>query len=296
MTNKIEDFYHIMLKREDLRIRKEAGASWPWSNDKILNEYKFTNVKREHDRTTKWMRKNWTRPNDHKPGVTLFNCALFRYFGTIEFAQAIGWQTKFGVLERERIKRIATKRLANKERVFTGAYVITNQGMKSPKQEVVVEYFLNPLWHKRNDLAFLARMSRSWKKVAEKRRTLPGFGGTGFMTKEVLQDAIHTSVFGNGCIDRDAYCPVGPGARRGLNRIYGRDLKSSASEGLAEMIKIFQKRSLFWPKEFVELELHDIQFQLCEYDKYQRVLLGEGRPRSKYRHVDQQRKVHKLIK
>jgi hypothetical protein len=30
------------------------------------------------------------------------------------------------------------------------------------------------------------------------------------------------------------------------------------------------------------LELHDIQFQLCEFDKYERVRLGEGRPKSKY--------------
>ena len=202
-----------MIKREELRLRKESGASWPWSDDEILNTYKFTNVKREHDRTTKWMRRNWTTIHDFKPGTTLFNCALFRYFGTIEFAEVIGWQIRFGVLERERIKNIATKRLANKERVFTGAYVITNQGLSRPKQEVVVENFLYPLWNQRNDLALLARKTRSWQKVAKEMMKLPGFGGTGFMTKEVLQDAIHTSVFYPGCIDRNTYCPVGPGAR-----------------------------------------------------------------------------------
>jgi len=280
-----KEFYEFMIKRENLRLTKETGAPWPWSDDEILNTYKFTNVKREHDKTTKWMRKHWTTLNDDVPGITLFNCALFRYFGTIEFAEAIGWQKEFGILERERIKGIATKRLANKERVFTGAYVITNQGLSRPKQEVVVENFLYPLWNKRTELANIARTTRSWQSVAKQMMKLPGFGGTGFMTKEVLQDAIHTSVFYPGCIDRNRYCPVGPGARRGLNRLANRDLRYRASKGLEEMISIFKDREKFWPKDFVELELHDIQFQLCEYDKYQRVLLGQGRPRSKYKYV-----------
>ena len=268
-----------------MRLTKEAGIPWPWSNDKTLNTYKFTNVKREHDRTTKWMRKHWTSVNDKPttPGTTLFNCALFRYFGTTEFAEVIGWQTKFGILERERIKSIAATRLANKERVFTGAYVITNQGLALPKQEVVVDYFLRPLWDKRRKLSLAAQRTRSWRKVAQELMKLPGFGGSGFMAKEVLQDAIHTSVFSSGCVDLNTYCPVGPGARRGLNRLYNRDLKYRAPFGLKEMISIFNDRDKYWPKHFVKLELHDIQFQLCEYDKYQRVLLGQGRPRSKYR-------------
>ena len=281
-----KDFYKFMISREELRLVKETGAPWPWSDDEILNTYKFTNVKREHDRTTKWMRKHWTTLHDTIPGTTLFNCALFRYFGTTEFAQAIGWQTRFGVVERERVKNIAAKRLANKERVFTGAYVITNQGISRPKQEVVVENFLYPLWNKRTDLAEIAQRTRSWQKVAKELMKLPGFGGSGFMAKEVLQDAIHTSVFYPGCVDLNSYCPVGPGARRGLNRLASRDLRYKAPKGLAEMISIFNDRDKYWPKDYVELELHDIQFQLCEYDKHQRVLLGQGRPRSKYRHVD----------
>ena len=49
------------------------------------------------------------------------------------------------------------------------------------------------------------------------------------------------------------------------------------------MIKLFDDRVVFWPEEWVELELHDIQFQLCEFDKYERVKHREGRPRSLYK-------------
>jgi hypothetical protein len=38
-----------------------------------------------------------------------------------------------------------------------------------------------------------------------------------------------------------------------------------------------EKESCFWKTlEEVQLQLHDIQFQLCEFDKYQRVLRSEG--------------------
>src|SRR5687767_14084675 len=89
-------FFAFMRAREKLRIAKESGRPWPWSGDPILNTYKFTNVKRENDRTTRWIRANWTGPNEHRPGgEIIFNCALFRYFGTVEFAEAIGWQQEW---------------------------------------------------------------------------------------------------------------------------------------------------------------------------------------------------------
>jgi len=279
-----------MKERESIRFLKEAGSPWPWTQDEILRTYKFTNVKREHDRTTRWMRDNWTKPNANRHSAEiLFNCALFRYFGTTEFAQAIGWQTEFGsAAVRSDIKQIARERLSSKQRVFTGAYVITNQGLSLPKEEVVVDYFLQPFWGASDRLSVMAAETKSWRAVASEMRRLQGFGGSGFMTKEILQDALNSGVFKNGCDDRNTYCPVGPGARRGLNRVFDREIKHQQTEEkfLEEMIMLFSQRADFWPKDYVKLELHDIQFQLCEYDKKERVRLGQGRPRSKYRRTE----------
>jgi len=277
-----ERFFEFMAKREKLRLTKESGAPWPWSDDPILNAYKFTNVKREHDRTTRWMRWNWTRPNENRPhGEIIFNCALFRYFGTSEFAGAVGWQTDWNASS---IIDIAARRIVAKERVFTGAYIIPTLGESKPKHEVVCKGVLTPLWSVKGDLAHLAQESQSWETVGRRMMTLPGFGGTGFMTKEVLQDVMQTPVLRNAK-DRNTWCPAGPGARRGLNRLYDRALAAGIKEAqlLSEMISLFEKAPRYLPDFMPELELHDIQFQLCEFDKYERVRLGEGRPKSKYR-------------
>jgi hypothetical protein len=275
-------FFEFMCKREQLRLRKEAGEPWPWSDDEILNTYKFTNVKREHDRTTRWMREHWTSPNDDRPaGEVIFNCALFRYFGTMEFAEAIGWQESWNPIE---IVRVAKDRAKRGERVFTGAYIIPTLGYRGPKCEAVATLILTPLWQSRDELGNVASRTRSWRITAEKMRCLPGFGGTGFMTKEVLQDVMQTPVL-SGAIDRNTWCPAGPGARRGLGRLSGRNLGSQVAEEqlLGEMKQLFERAPGHLPTWMPQLELHDIQFQLCEFDKYERVRLGEGRPKSRYR-------------
>ena len=271
-----------MAKREALRLKKQSGAPWPWSDDPILNTYKFTNVKREHDRTTRWMRDNWTRPYEHRPaGEIVFNCALFRYFGTIEFAEAIGWRH---VWESEFVIKTARERNSAGLRVFTGAYIIPTLGQRGPKYETVSNLILTPLWAHRHEIAQVALDSQSWETTSQRMRRLPGFGGTGFMTKEILQDTMHTHVLANA-IDRNTWCPAGPGARRGLNRIHGRPIGTRVVEDnlVLEMRALFERADAYLPSYMPELELHDIQFQLCEFDKYERVRLGEGYPKSKYK-------------
>ena len=51
-------------------------------------------------------------------------------------------------------------------------------------------------------------------------RKVTGFGGSGFMAKEVLLDAIKWPSLANMVVDGD-WTPPGPGARRGLNRLHG---------------------------------------------------------------------------
>jgi len=282
---RIETFYNFMKERETIRLRKEDGEPFPWTDDPIFQQYKFTNVKRAHDKTTRWFWENVLEPNHYKPKeYLLFNCALFRYFGTIEFSEAIcGWNEMWPT-DKEHIRKTAEARLAQGKKVFTGAYVITNQGIKAPKQDVVIDEFLTPLWYKLPELVRTAEMTQSWQAVAKKMMELKGFGGTGFMTKEVLQDALHTSVF-ERCVDRNSWCPVGPGAKRGINRVLGNvhDAPLSPGKGLEVMRELFAARKTHWSGNYIELELHDIQFQLCEFDKYERVKHGQGRPRSKYK-------------
>ena len=58
MTNlvEIEDpvqrFIAFIHEREQIRIRRERGDKFPWTTDRILLQYRFTNIHREDDRVS----------------------------------------------------------------------------------------------------------------------------------------------------------------------------------------------------------------------------------------------------
>ena len=278
-----ESLYELFLwylhERETIRIKKAEGSVRPWTQDKILQNYKFTNVLRENDKTTKWMRDNWTNKNLSAPlEIQLLNCGIFRYFGSIEYAAEIGFQNEFNP---EFLKETARRMLSEKKKVFTGAYVITNNGMVGPKQDVVVDKFLTPFWEMCPDIVRVARDTRKWEFATKLLMTVSGFGGSGFMAKETMSDAIHTPVLSD-CTDRYSWSPVGPGALRGLNRLHNRPLNARIKEeqALREMDKLFLRFGgdfkSFMPTVGREFDLHCVQFGLCEIDKYIRLRDGTG--------------------
>ena len=116
----------------------------------------------------------------------------------------------------------------------------------------------------------------SWRAVCTRLRGVNGFGGSGFMAKEVLHDAMGWPSMRRLVRDEGDWTPPGPGARRGLNRLHGRALNlDSPGEArfVAEMRLLLRTLRSLDPEfcKGVGLTLHDVQFQLCEYDKYRRV-------------------------
>jgi hypothetical protein len=296
-----EDFFAFVKEREQIRLRKEADLPFPWTEDPILQAYKFTNVRRHNDRTSRELREQFYTPCFDEvdlPSI-LMNAATYRYFGTHEFATAVGW-TDFNAMDDDHwewVKALAKDRLANKERVFTGAYVITNQGISAPKQEVVVDYFLKALQKATKEIVEIADETQSWRKIADRMRGINGFGGSGFMTKEILLDTTYTHFWNNWSEEQKGdpfsfpkdwweWTPIGPGARRGTARILGDEDARQLKEDKAFDVIMW----LFHQQEAIDMDPiegklcpHDIQFQLCEFDKYERVRLGQGRPRSRYK-------------
>ncbi len=306
MDLRTKAFFDFVNERESIRLRKEADVACleqgeipqgpPWTDDPILQTYKFTNVHRHHDTTSRILREKFYGPNFHDSMANLLlNAAIFRYFGTHEFASALGW-SRIENMDWQYVKNLAKVRLSQRERVFTGAYVITNGGISAPKQEVVVDYYLRPLAKNLHAIVNIAKDTQSWEETARwMMRNLLGFGGTGFMTKEVLLDTTYTG-FWNNVVEHPKdgtfsfpkdwlfWTPIGPGARRGAGRVMGYTDKRMVTEREArEVIAGLINGQAFSYHHPEALAPHDIQFQLCEFDKYERVRLGQGRPRSLYR-------------
>ena len=279
----IERFFYWINERHAIYQKRAKGVQPPWTDDHILQDYKFTNPFRENDRVTVWMRKNWTEPHNNRPhGEIIFNCCLFRMVGTTEFAEAHGWVEEFNP---EYTKSLIEERLKQGLRTFTGAYIITNQGLKAPKGEVVADYFLTPIWKNKEALAQVATQTSSLEQVHEALGAYRGWRGGGFMSYEVVTDLNYTPVLASAN-DRYHWANAGPGAKRGLNRIHDRPLKKSLGQYQCnrEMNDLLEVSGRYLGSHIDQLavDMRCIEHSLCEWDKYERVRLGQGKPRSKY--------------
>lgn len=276
-----------MVERHRIYMRRFiTGTPAPWTTDPILAEYKFTNVYRELDHVTWWMRTFFTKPNDDptRPDLTLFNCAMFRVFGTIEAAQLLGWQ-RSGFNWRTTAAK-AEKYRQTQGKLFTSAYIITNvaRGVDSThaKTRVVCEGFLKPLWEHKRELAAKMVASRSLEKSWELLGEFPGFGGQGFIAYEVITDLRWTSVLKKAA-DIHSWANAGPGARKMLNVLFDREITyhPKKSQTLSEMQMLYGVlRDTLVGEYLPSLEMRDVEHSLCETFKYWRTLKEFGRPKS----------------
>ncbi len=273
-----QPFWNFMIERESIRLRRTRGlAREEWTKDPIFKKFSFTNVKREHDRTTMLLNEEFYRVwgCQHPSPQALLNSVIFRYFGTIEMARAIGWHPEWNEGFKDALIERSEARMAVGQTVFTAAYIVPNCGSSLAKHHVVAEV-IDSVWR---DVHAILDTDR-WEVACERLCTHWGVGS--FMAKEVLLDYILATQWVPS--DWTTWTPVGPGGRRGASWIkYGVKTKISEFEALNIIREVYATRDLFWPRDFVELDLTDIQFQCCEFDKWMRVSVDGGRPKRLFR-------------
>tara|TARA_R100000773_G_scaffold14396_3_gene13162 strand:+ start:418 stop:1251 length:834 start_codon:yes stop_codon:yes gene_type:complete len=262
------DFNNYMIERHSIYERRAEGQPYPWTEDPILNEYSFCNVYRELDRVTIWIRENWREPYADHPNLP-FAMAMARQINWPDTLEEIGFPEHWNP---ERIKAIMQGRLNRKEKVYTGAYMLTGT-LGGTKVEQTIDKILTPLYEMPPRIISNS-LEETWK------RYLPYPGFSGFMAYEVVTDLRHTKYLENA-EDIMTWANPGPGAKRGLNRIHGRELEKSIPK--AQLISEMKELLDLCNMAPLPLEMRDIEHCLCEFDKYERVRLGQGKPRAKYK-------------
>lgn len=290
-------FFAYAKKRERIRIDRADGEAPPWTTDKILQTYRFCNVFREDDKVTTWFREKVRSklPIDE----ILLATVLFRWFNRIEIGEVIWSQsdlfdrrTPWEAWKDEPHRAIlkdAIKRAYPDGPYVTGAYIIKGQdGM--PKLDGVLysfdQFFTGESqgldWRGMTDLLRRRRGKITMQIVWDWLREFNYLGP--FMAYEIVCDLQHTKLL-DRAPDINTWANPGPGAMRGLNRIAGRELRSRS--GKREMIIEMQallaasRSERNWPWYQRPWDMRTVEHTLCEFDKYQRVLLGQGRPRQK---------------
>lgn len=269
--DKIHEMIYWMKERQRMYRRRfdEKLPPEQWTEDPILKMYRFCNVFRELDKVTIWIRENWREKFDGHPHLPFAMC-IARLFNEPTSLEAIGFPE---VWDPEGVKARLHK-IHDTEKVFNPAYMISNVGEHKNKIDLVVEDYLTPMF---DNLPMID--SRSLKNSHQ---ILRGYDGIGdFIAYEVVTDLRHTSFLRNAK-DIMTWANPGPGAKRGLNRVFGREVGESltsfqANEEMQNLLRICKEALYHEDPMFADLEMRDIEHSLCETDKYLRAKV-DGRP------------------
>lgn len=296
----LDRFCYWVGERHRIYLRRKAGQNRPWTDDEILQSQFFTNPYRENDKVTVWFRENVREPLRNDPRV-LMATVIFRWFNLpITAAVLIGkgnFPEKPNLLlewdAKEALKRLSLVR-AGGGQIFTGAYMINSPAGK-PKLEAIIER-ITKVWERREALLDHFIPSRTITggglSLQEAHNLLQGFDGLGgFMAYEIVCDLRYTYLLEN-TPDKLTWCNPGPGAVRGLYRILGRDFPKGNNatsppvpkdwaEQTQKLLRTMQER---FPN-FPDFEMRECEMSLCEADKYERLLWGDGKSKRKYNGV-----------
>lgn len=270
------DYFHFVEERHAIYIRRNRGDEWPWTEDPILQKYKFTNVFRELDTGTVYCRESIREPFANHPEL-FFNIAMYRIMNWIDTFEHIGFVEEF---DSKYVNGVLRKMRKDGKQIFTGAHMITGT-LGGDKIHQIVDICLTQLWENRDTLQ--PQPGDSLEKAFNRlNKKCPGFGP--FIAYEVITDLRWTRYLCNAS-DIMTWANPGPGAMRGINRITGLDVYSKGydrDDYIRYMRDLLGVASDYLPSWMPVMEMRDIEHSLCEFDKYDRARLGHGKPRNKF--------------
>jgi hypothetical protein len=284
----VERLIAFIKERDAIQKRREMKLPWPWTNEFILQEYRFTNIHREDDTVSKHYQKTVREFYGADP-LVLPATVLYRWFNRVSTCDAFFNEPNLGnqsVFESYMLNGDIGILLGCLDELpsphVTGAYIINGMPGRS-KGEGVLMYFHE--WCKK---PWREAWEIWWINIGNIRlenvyiwlqKDAQGLGS--FMTAQLVADLKYTSCLAQAP-DWWTWAAPGPGSMRGLNVALGRDFfaRWKAEEWLKELTLLNERITPALIECGIgELHNQDLQNCLCEFSKFTKVARGLGRPR-----------------
>jgi hypothetical protein len=276
-TMRTDDLLAFIVERNNVYRRKNRGEPKPWTTWPILREWRFTNIYRELDTVTQWIAEHWREPRRADPDLW-FALTVARFVNWPDTLAELGYPVPW---RPERFIKVLESRQQRGEKVYSAAYTIhTDPYFDGSKADYLAGKVLDPLWRERKDLRHVVH--GMLKQVHEALTDCEGIGS--FMAGQIIADLKYVPPLRSATDWWTWACP-GPGSERGLNRVLGRRVEASWTdwEWRQRLRELHQEmRPLVKAARLPALHAQDLQSCLCEWDKFERVRLGQGNPRAKY--------------
>ncbi len=300
----IHDFFQSMYDRQEVWYNRFVlQEPTPWTDNKIFQEYKFTNVYRELDRNSQWEIENIT-----KAKISFINkvwkISVFRFIINYEFFDHIGGIPDFEDFDNEVFyKQICDYRATGKN-PFTTAYLVNSANCPGITRDECYGRVVLPALHENIEDVYgdMSVYGGDPIKFIKRITKLPSIGM--FVAHEMYISLCYIAKYTDDTtfpFTENDWTNVGPGASSGI-RILLPNLKGYKQQW--EGIHMIQRlaapyleehfpdfKFIYYNKKSKEygiskkstITLHQIEMWLCEYQKYFKMKLKMGKQRTKFK-------------
>lgn len=290
--NYLRLYYNYIVNRYDIYKKRERGDSPPWTDDEIFLDYKFTNIRREHDKTTRWILDHISNNVSLSYEDRFYRTILFRLYNRIETAELINLDSKYFW---NNIYDNAVKLDNTVEDVYTRAYKTVSIKYKHKNKYPNFSYKAHSLLYI-SDLAFDNKweVPKEVEKNAESAvrwiKNIPGVGD--FIGYQIFCDLTYINEYP---ISENEFTIAGPGCRAGIDLLFeNRDkmtyeecifwLRDNFDQVMKLIDKNYNQYNMFDNLEEYDrhMNVQSIENCFCEFSKYCYILEGRHKNPRKY--------------
>jgi hypothetical protein len=275
--------------------RKVLNKPPPWSTDPVIKDQHFTNIYRELDPGTSWVRERVLEQDVLPAGERAFLVFAYRLFGTeavfehlgvhLAGSDAVGrdWPQGHpmlpGTFDQRWLADQLQELMDSGKQAFTPAYMVSNYGMSEPKPVVISRVLARAAvdW---DDTWMRCEAASSRQEAFVALSRVYGMGNfVAFQTLVDLCYPLRTS-HGQGLLrghSNNGWVRAGPGAMRGLQLLLPGARQADDDPAIAELVRLqrepLDQLGMPWlldPKNRpVLIDRSNMQNCLCEFSKYE---------------------------
>ena len=308
----VKHLYDFVTERYKIHIRKDfLKQKAPWTNNPILSQYKFCNIRREHDRQSQYLIKNISTNPCLSLEDKIVNSFYFRAWNNWDTMKDFGgpWPAKYlySSQMKEQVRPIY-QQLASEDpdrKWWSSAY---NQGgtkqawrYPDPNEKINKEddiplrvFHIGP-WLKEHNTVEKLLSASDQKAAFEAIKEIQGFAD--FLAYQIFVDLTYIEEFP---FSENEFVVAGPGCQKGLEYLFDDYDGMSPEEALfwlrnnvdSLFSQVAEDNKRSWDPKALFSDLPDydrclnimsLENCMCELRKYIRTIEGNGRPRVKYR-------------
>ncbi len=292
VTEVFWSYWRLAAERQAIFFRRVSGEDGPWTNDHILERYRFTNAYRASDRVSQYLLHHVIYDQERDALDTILRVLLFKIFNRVDtweyLVDRVGQPTAVGFSAGGYAKAL-DELFDHDRRVYSAAYIMPNPRLGEDRKHrnhlSLVEMLLQ------NGVLAHLEKARSLKCLYEQLCEVPSFGP--FLAFQYAIDLNYSPHFD---FDEMEFVVAGPGALRGIAKCFedtgGLDAAGVIAAMAVSATDFFETTPMPTPFRDLwgrSLQLIDCQNLFCEVDKYARVAYpersvgGPGRIKQVYR-------------